>query len=1207
MAAGSGKIMATDLIDSGVEEKLKGLAKAIEGLANDFTTVITKAQEFRDTFKDDKTIKTFTELMKASKAVTQNITLQLKTQQDLNKVMESAQGIVIKNAENNRGLNKSLADLADSITRNTEASRKAREEDKKAREESKRLTEEKKKQAQSERELAKAQKARSAFKKAAIEVGLTEPGTIERLRASNNLLAAQRKMITDAALATEEGSKRYKELTKQINNNKDALKKLIQAEQESKDKKKGLSAAFSNLIGSVKNLIVSYFGLYQIVRIVKKIFQDTRVIDQMNFSMKTVIKSSEELAQTQDFLSNISKDYGLNLINLTERYVKFRAATISTKLAVADTQKIFDSFAKASGVLGLKTDEVGGVFLALEQMLSKGKVTTEELRRQLGERLPGAFNIMATSIGVTTKELDKMLKAGEVVSADVLPKFAETMERVYGIEYVNRIDTLAAAQGRLNTSWLEFVKAIDASGDMKSFFNMLNDSLAAVTFTVQQFSFEVGGKFKTSFVEIIQTISSGGMNKAFAWFGRQIQNLTYLIGGDKDSLYSYLLTTSEEIRNFVAELDKIPTDKLEAFRESYVKSISDVKGVTKREAKDFVSVYIDAQKDQEKSTKKQQQLAEKMSKMSLGELNRWIDYYYKAAEAYGKSGNEFFRKENAALGEIFAKEVAKREQNGSGTYKEELDNMEKLYESYSKLDKETKLGFSEINKEFGKSLESGNTNYEQYLRNQLVLTKGNVQKQIEAQEKLYDYLNKGKKGAKGNQYTEYEQMKDAHKKALSVMIKDQQEYINKRIENEELVSQLQYALETEVLERERKNLVELLGLKTITAEQRADVENELAQKVMEIEEYRTKHLQGEIQKRQDLQNRLAIAQERNAIAEANAGETVIDEAMANKITARQVEATKEVEANKLNAKKVAEIQGQAEIDILNIMKEYMFYKQNLWAEGTDEYAYWEKERAKITEAVEKQNQTNIVNTAKVSEEQARKLVQFFGEQVNAGFDVVKSLQENNTAIIDDTYRREMILAGNSVKAKMDAELKYYNAKKKNARKQAALDKAQAVFNIGLSTAQAIMGIWAQVPKFDFGISATALTAIVAAMGAAQIAAVLAKEVPAYEKGGIVDKSGAVMVGEKGKEMAILPSGQRFLTPETPSILNMPKGTEIIPHDETQKMLANAARNNFINETIDLSATNNYLRSIRDKESVTIAGGYKYVNKNGIKGRYALGV
>jgi tape measure domain-containing protein len=48
-----------------------------------------------------------------------------------------------------------------------------------------------------------------------------------------------------------------------------------------------------------------------------------------------------------------------------------------------------------------------GIFKALEQMLSKGNVQAEELRGQLGERLPGAIYFSAKALGVTTRELNK--------------------------------------------------------------------------------------------------------------------------------------------------------------------------------------------------------------------------------------------------------------------------------------------------------------------------------------------------------------------------------------------------------------------------------------------------------------------------------------------------------------------------------------------------------------------------------------------------------------------------------------------------------------------------------------------------------------------------------------------------------------------------------------------------------------------------------
>ena len=91
---------------------------------------------------------------------------------------------------------------------------------------------------------------------------------------------------------------------------------------------------------------------------------------------------------------------------------------MSLKLTAKETQDIFGTMTKAAGVLGLKTDELTGVYLALEQMISKGKITTEELRRQLGERLPGAMDIMANSLGVTTAELDGMMKRASLVKTN---------------------------------------------------------------------------------------------------------------------------------------------------------------------------------------------------------------------------------------------------------------------------------------------------------------------------------------------------------------------------------------------------------------------------------------------------------------------------------------------------------------------------------------------------------------------------------------------------------------------------------------------------------------------------------------------------------------------------------------------------------------------------------------------------------------------
>ena len=119
-------------------------------------------------------------------------------------------------------------------------------------------------------------------------------------------------------------------------------------------------------------------------------------------------------------------------------------------------------------------------------MISKGKVTTEELRRQLGERLPGAMGIMAASLGVTIVELDRMLKAGEVLSAEALPRFAKAVEIAFGIESIEKVENLQSSLGRLAGSWQLFIDKVinsesQVSNVIKTWLDSVNSVFVAMT------------------------------------------------------------------------------------------------------------------------------------------------------------------------------------------------------------------------------------------------------------------------------------------------------------------------------------------------------------------------------------------------------------------------------------------------------------------------------------------------------------------------------------------------------------------------------------------------------------------------------------------------------------------------------------------------------------------------------------------------------
>jgi len=236
----------------------------------------------------------------------------------------------------------------------------------------------------------------------------------------------------------------------------------------------------SRLWGSLKNLVLTYLSITTVMRLANSVFRNTKSIDSLNFAYNQVIDTSAELVRSQQFIKDITTDLGLDYISTSKAYLKYRAAIKSTNLTIEESDKIFTSFAKASAVLGLSTSENKGVFLALEQMISKGKISSEELRLQLGERMPGALDIFAKSMGVSVMTLSDMLKKGEVISAETLPAFARELEKAYNITDVKTVDTLTAAQNRLNREWVLFVEFLEGSDAIKRVFDSLREGLVFI-------------------------------------------------------------------------------------------------------------------------------------------------------------------------------------------------------------------------------------------------------------------------------------------------------------------------------------------------------------------------------------------------------------------------------------------------------------------------------------------------------------------------------------------------------------------------------------------------------------------------------------------------------------------------------------------------------------------------------------------------------
>lgn len=137
-----------------------------------------------------------------------------------------------------------------------------------------------------------------------------------------------------------------------------------------------------------------------------------------------------------------------------------------------DQRKVFESVSRACTAFGMSADDSNGVMLALSQMMSKGKISSEELRLQMGERLPVALQAMAKAAGVSVAGLDKLLKQGKLMSKDVLPKFAEALN-----EMIPNVDTdnLETSVNRLKNVFTELVNGTDIQSKYKALIDWLTN------------------------------------------------------------------------------------------------------------------------------------------------------------------------------------------------------------------------------------------------------------------------------------------------------------------------------------------------------------------------------------------------------------------------------------------------------------------------------------------------------------------------------------------------------------------------------------------------------------------------------------------------------------------------------------------------------------------------------------------------------------
>jgi len=226
-------------------------------------------------------------------------------------------------------------------------------------------------------------------------------------------------------------------------------------------------ASFNRSLGQTRSLAQG-LGMAAAVVGIKElgeaVFKAHERFEAINIGLKVTTGSLQGSREEMDFIRAEADRLGLGFLDLADGYKKFTAATMETNLAGSKTREMFSGIMEAGTVFRLSQDDLNGVMRAFGQILSKGKVQSEELRGQLGERLPAAFKIAADAMGMTTAELDKALNDGKVNSLDFVEKFSAALRKVVEGELPAATATATAKMNRLTNSWDSFKISLAKSG-----------------------------------------------------------------------------------------------------------------------------------------------------------------------------------------------------------------------------------------------------------------------------------------------------------------------------------------------------------------------------------------------------------------------------------------------------------------------------------------------------------------------------------------------------------------------------------------------------------------------------------------------------------------------------------------------------------------------------------------------------------------------
>lgn len=202
-----------------------------------------------------------------------------------------------------------------------------------------------------------------------------------------------------------------------------------------------------------------------------------QLLKNLSHATSDTLKAAEAKSDVM-YLWNLAAHAPFSLESLTDSFVKLKIAGLDP------TSGSLKTLADAAASAGKGSEELKLATLAIQQMVGKGVISMEELRRQLGEQIPDAMKSMAAGMKLSMADLQKEVKNGNVEATSAVQKMLDELQLRHKGAAESMMNTWNGLMAQMQTAFQKFIVNIsqaDGTGNKGIFFQTLKKEIQDLT------------------------------------------------------------------------------------------------------------------------------------------------------------------------------------------------------------------------------------------------------------------------------------------------------------------------------------------------------------------------------------------------------------------------------------------------------------------------------------------------------------------------------------------------------------------------------------------------------------------------------------------------------------------------------------------------------------------------------------------------------